>query len=1040
MNATHALGWALVHFLWQGAALAVLLAVALSVTRPSAARTRYALSVATLALMALLPLVTAVRLQRGPGRPSAAAEPHRSVVTRGPTGEAAPGVAFERAAQMSAKPSPTSSSPSPALRAQLEPMLPWLVVLWVAGVLVLSVRLTRGWTTARRLRTEGTRTASAPLPDIVQRLAARLRVTQPVQLLESAIVQVPAVIGWLRPVILVPASALTGLAPQQLELLIAHELAHVRRHDYLVNLAQSVIETLLFYHPAVWWVSRRVREEREHCCDDLVVQICGDPHGYASALVGMERLRSTTPQLALAATGGSLVQRVRRLLVPGAARGEIFPRWAAGVVAVTIALLAAGGTQVTAEPVIPQGAAPDFTTTDTTQTRPDTVVRHPDPTQPLAQRWEWARTQARQMGRRSYWIGYRIAPPAWLEHSVYVDREGVVTGQNITLSGRLFGDFEGFAFRGVRLAPLVGGGDSDDILLLFGFTDQGGRGPALVRVHVASFYLPMDFAGRTLFWLDDGEDAQSIPIVEALFAATPQSKLREDVMAAVAIHGSSSAVVPILVRWLTGDEPTSVRAEAAEWLGFHPTAAAVAALSRAARNDASGDVRREAAEALGDSAVPAATDSAIAIARTATDADVRSEAVEGLGQKDSERALTALVAIAQDDRNQDVQREAVESLGEMPGGRGLNAVRDIARAHPRPDVRREAVETLGDHLPAAEAITALKAIATNEAHTDVQREAVETLGDLHDAAGALAALTEFAQTHPNAEVRREAIETLGQLPPTAEIVRLLSDIARNDRSEDARREAVETLGDLGESGLSAIIEIARTHPDAEVRREAVETIGEQAPAAQALTLLADIARRDRHPDVQREAVETLGEVNDARSFGLLVEFARTHPVSDVRREAIAALGESGSRPDSVIAILDEVARGTDNEDAAREAVESLGELHDPRALDRVARIARTHANIDIRRKAIETYAESADPSAAATLLTEILTGDAPADVYREALESLEELPGGTGIPSLIDAARSHPNREVRAMAFRRLAESNDPRAQELFERTLRRPD
>ena len=91
------------------------------------------------------------------------------------------------------------------------------------------------------------------------------------------LVDVPTVIGWLRPVVLVPASALAGMTPQQLEAILAHELAHIRRHDYLVNLLQTLVETLLFYHPAVWWLSRRIRIERENCCDDLAVSLCGDP-------------------------------------------------------------------------------------------------------------------------------------------------------------------------------------------------------------------------------------------------------------------------------------------------------------------------------------------------------------------------------------------------------------------------------------------------------------------------------------------------------------------------------------------------------------------------------------------------------------------------------------------------------------------------------------------------------------------------------------------------------------------------------------------
>jgi HEAT repeat protein/beta-lactamase regulating signal transducer with metallopeptidase domain len=975
MNATHALGWALVHSLWQGTALAVLLGIGLALTRPAAARTRYTLSALTLAAMLVLPVATGLRLYAPPVVAGAAAVSSYSqtaapveqsaTVHQSQPPEASAASAPEHVVTQTERQSPRIVQ----LRAFLEPALPWLVVLWVVGVVVLSVRLAHGWMAARRLRTLGTRDTSASLQQVLARLAARLRVTRPVRLLESLLVEVPAVIGWLRPVILVPASALSGLTPQQLEVLLAHELAHVHRHDYLVNVIQCVIETLLFYHPAVWWVSRRVRDEREHCCDDLVVQVCGDAHLYASALVDMERLRPATPRLALAATGGSLLHRVRRLVLPTAPRPELFPRWAAGVagvLAVTVALLASGSDRLSGEP------AQITVAPDTSRMAPDTVLRHPDPSQPLAQRWDWARTQARQMGRRTYWIGYRVARPEWLEHSVYVDRGMEVRGQDITITGRLFGSFQGLLFRGVRLAPLAGSNDSDDIAMLFGFTSDASGRVTVSHVHVASFYLPMDFKGRSLFWLGAATDAQSFPIVEGLFASTPQAELREDIVAAIGLHGSSDLVVPILLRWLTSREPTDIRAQAAEWLGFHPTPAAVVALSRAARSDAAGDVRREAAEALGDNTLPAATDSTIAIARTATDPDARREAVEGLGEKTGERALAALVAIAQTDRDEDVQREAVETLGEMPDGRGMNAVRDVARSHPRSDVRREAVATLGENLPASEALTLLAKIATTDPNPDVQRE------------------------------------------------------------------AVETLGEIGDLGLPAVIDIARTHPDPDVRRAAIETIGEQAPPAQALDLLEQIARRDRDSDVQRAAVETLGELHDDRAYNLLVEFARTHPSSDVRRAAIETLGESG-RSDSVIDILDGVARGTNDPDVAREAVETLGELHEARALTLVARIARTHSNVDVRREAIETYAESAPSDSAVALFNSILASDAPEDVYSEVLESLEELEDGAGIPALIDAARSHPNREVRADALRRLAESDDPRAQQIFDRTLRRP-
>ncbi len=774
MTATHALGWALVHFLWQGAALALLLAIVLAATRPTAARARYALSLLTLGAMLVLPVGDFAPAPAVRSHAAVPSEPAKSSLSPAPLGST----------DQFTTPVATTVPADRSVAQLLEPALPWLVVVWAIGVLALSLRLANGWLLTRRLHTEGTRETSAGLQEILARLAARLRVTRPIRLLESLVVEVPAVIGWLRPVILVPTSALTGLTPQQLSVLLAHELAHVRRYDYVVNVAQCVIETLLFYHPAVWWVSRRVRDEREHCCDDLVVQVCGDPHLYASALVEMERIRTETPRLALAATGGSLLHRVQRLIVPTAARTEYFPRWAAGiagVMAVTLALLATGSDRVSGAPAA-AGAS------DTTRMAPDTVLRHPDPSQPLAQRWEWARAQAQRLGRRAYWIGYTVQRPAWLEHSVYVDHGMQVTGQNITLSGRLVGDFQGFAFRGVRLAPLTGGGtgDSDDIVILFEFTRDAAGKAVLSHVHVASAYLPMDFRGRTLLWLGNAADAQSLPIAEGLFAATSQPKLREDVVSAIGVHGSSDLVVPILIRVLTGRDTPDVRSQAAEWLGFQPAPAAVIALSSAARSDGAADVRREAAEALGENTLPAATDSAIAIAKTAGDSDTRRAAVEGLGHKDSDRALATLIAIAHSDRDEDVQREAVETLGDMPNGRGLNAVRDVARNHPSPDVRREAVETLGENLEPAAAVTLLEDVATSD---------------------------------PSSDVRREAVETLGERAPTAETVRFLTALAINAQ-EDVAREAVETLGEIGELGLPAVIQIARTHPNADLRRHA----------------------------------------------------------------------------------------------------------------------------------------------------------------------------------------------------------------------------
>ena len=155
-----------------------------------------------------------------------------------------------------------------------------MVLVWLLGVLGLTARVLGGLFFTQRLMRCENHLIGIHWQERLKHLSKPLRLRKQVRLLESTLVQVPTTVGWLRPVVLLPASALTGLTPQQLELILAHELAHIRRHDYLVNLFQVAVETLLFYHPAVWWVSRQIRIEREHACDDLAVAVCGDPVAY----------------------------------------------------------------------------------------------------------------------------------------------------------------------------------------------------------------------------------------------------------------------------------------------------------------------------------------------------------------------------------------------------------------------------------------------------------------------------------------------------------------------------------------------------------------------------------------------------------------------------------------------------------------------------------------------------------------------------------------------------------------------------------------
>jgi beta-lactamase regulating signal transducer with metallopeptidase domain len=307
----HAVGWALLHSLWQGSLAGVLTAALLSACRHDAAG-RYVVAYAGLIAMVTLPTITALTYTRhvrptmsidASVEPRDAFSPPRLDAVRlaagalnGPSRAVATAAANQRPEQ------------------QLETWSMVAVPIWLAGVLVFFCRLLVGWTGVRRLR----RTGIWPVEDDwrarIQSIADRLRLTRPVLVAASALAEVPIVIGWLRPMMLIPVAVFTGLPPAQLEAVIAHELAHIRRGDYLINLLQTTAEVLLFYHPATWWVSQQIRIEREHCCDDIAVELCGDRATYACALATLEELRGAHAALALGANGGLLLSRIRRLL------------------------------------------------------------------------------------------------------------------------------------------------------------------------------------------------------------------------------------------------------------------------------------------------------------------------------------------------------------------------------------------------------------------------------------------------------------------------------------------------------------------------------------------------------------------------------------------------------------------------------------------------------------------------------------------------------------------------------------------------------
>ena len=289
------IAWTLLHTLWQGVAIALLLAVVLRLMNRASSNARYLVACSAMTLLVVAAIVTFALLAQPPvaAAPRVARLPDATVPLTTP--------------QVIAPHHPLELP-----QAHADP-LRYIVTTWIAGVIAMAIWHIGGWFLLLRLRRGEPVTQ---LADVLARLAPRIGVRRAVRVLEAARVDVPAVLGVLRPVILVPVALLSDLSPQQVEAILAHELAHIRRHDFLINLIQSAIETLMFYHPATWWISMNIRRERENCCDDIATKICGDDRAYAAALAALENRRNSpvVSHLAPAATGGDLLDRVRRVL------------------------------------------------------------------------------------------------------------------------------------------------------------------------------------------------------------------------------------------------------------------------------------------------------------------------------------------------------------------------------------------------------------------------------------------------------------------------------------------------------------------------------------------------------------------------------------------------------------------------------------------------------------------------------------------------------------------------------------------------------
>ena len=280
-----ALGWAVVHFLWQGVLLGGVFALLLSFLRGKSSQLRYLINCVGLSLCLLL-FVGTIWQQMSVQEPA----PDEAVYLE----QAAEGI-------------PSQASP-------LSDYSSVIAFLWLAGFSLMMIRYSRQGLQARSLRSQNTSKPDSRWETLFVSLKAILKISPRVRMLISHSVSTPMVVGCLKPVVLIPASALLSLSPDQLRAVLLHELAHIKRLDHWVNLFQNFIEAVLFFHPVVWWFSRSICIEREYCCDDLSVQLTDDPRDLAEALLHMETIRSDDSCYVLAASGGSLKERIARIV------------------------------------------------------------------------------------------------------------------------------------------------------------------------------------------------------------------------------------------------------------------------------------------------------------------------------------------------------------------------------------------------------------------------------------------------------------------------------------------------------------------------------------------------------------------------------------------------------------------------------------------------------------------------------------------------------------------------------------------------------
>lgn len=677
-----------------------------------------------------------------PSQPSQSSEPSQPSPVGGTPAETAPRSASSapsKAATPAASPKESAERTESTASFSIRPLFDLAVGVWAVIAALLIVRIC--WRQARLGRMLRGRQPVAD-PAVLGMLAGLRRnagLWHPVRLTVCDAAPTPlALVGG---EVCVPPRFLVDLDPEQQRSALAHELAHLARRDPAWHFAVGIIEAVFFFQPLNRLARLRLRESAEFLCDEWAARQTGSPLGLARCLaevaswVAPGRAPVPAGTMAMAEGGSPLVQRVQRLTSwrDGSHEGSGMIRTAGAAVLVLAVAFAAPAVASSGKrrPEVPAAKEPAEAADDTVRIQTvlqDSIIRHPNPSEPLARRWAWAveEMESRRMARA--WVAWSAqaplsAGPTWIADAPETDR--------VTVNQRLGAPAEHM----VLLATVARDGQVE---------------------YVMGHSAVVELGSQPIVWLGAATDEESFAQLRRVADELRDPESREAVMEVVGMH-DAAGVVPYLAAVLGRDGSNGVRREAATALGRHRTDEALGALETAVERDGARDVRHKAVEAIGRMRHPRSPALLREIATSAQDSGIRRDAAEALreGGQDAFEALRQ-IAIAESDLA--ASRQAVESMQSFPAEQAAPVLARIAWSPVREETARQAAESLG-RFPAPWAVVALDSIARTHPNRKVAHQAVESLGRYRGVVSD-GYLTLIARTHADPGIRDEALDQL----------------------------------------------------------------------------------------------------------------------------------------------------------------------------------------------------------------------------------------------------------------------------------------